>query len=231
MTKTAIIDSKLITQEVEKTERTNLLISNSKIIGVGYIPDDEGCNKIEANGYYTINAVTNIDSNYSAEIKAEAKSAGITHWITPSSEPSHEADCILESSANTLNFIENAETTQTPCLVALNSLTSDLTSHTYTHTTFSIPGNAVISDTKNALKLLIEKKATHIHLTPPFSDTSIHEINEALKSTFSLRDIAALLSFNSWTFLQKKPDSISLLRSPNFTLYSPTKTPHILGTF
>lgn len=231
MTKTAILDSKLITQEIEKTERTNLLLSNSKLIGIGYIPDDEDGNKVQANGYYTLNAITSIILNISNSDKQNAAQFGITNWISQSDRPSHDPNCIAETSPHINAFIDHAETTQTPCLIALQTCNSDLLKTDYTHTTFSIPSSEVVSNTKETLRLLLNKKATHIHLVPPFTDTSIYEIHEALKSTFSLRDISAFLSFNAWPYLDKKPDSISLLKSPSFTLFSPTKTPHILGAF
>lgn len=231
MTKLAILDSKLITQEVEKTERTNILLSRGKVIGIGYIPDDEDCEKLQANGYYTIRTVTSFNLNYSQDELSTAKEAGITQWLQTSDTAQQTPFCTSELDPNHQDLINQAETTQTSCLVALQSANSKLLNTTYTHTSFSLPSSEVINNTRESLSLLIKKTATHIHLTPPFTPNSIFEIHEALKSTFSLRDIAAFLSHSAWKYLEKTPESVSLLKSPSFTLFSPEKTPRILGTF
>jgi hypothetical protein len=230
MSKKAILDSKLISPLLEAVERTNLLISHSKLIGIGYIPDDEECDKLQANGYYTINAVTSVKKPNTPHSETDFLNAGVTHWILPTNDCPNSPFCVLENADAIDDSIQHAENTQTPCLVALQSSKSPLLNTEYTHTQFSLPSSDVIHNTKSALRQLIDKKATHIHIDVP-SDSTLFEIHEALKSTFSLKDIVGLTSYNAWQFLPTKPDPVALLKSPSFTLLSTSKTPRILATF
>ncbi|MAH80939.1 MAG: hypothetical protein CMP39_04600 [Rickettsiales bacterium] len=75
MKKTVILDGKK--RYKNQYETINLIISNQKIIGVGYLPDDEESNKINAKNHLLVPNIINFTHLFSKEIK-RLKNNGIS---------------------------------------------------------------------------------------------------------------------------------------------------------
>ena len=230
MKKLAIIDAKLVLPHQANHERTNVLVYKNKLIGIGYIPDDDESQSIQANGYYLINALTGIDLNITEIHKKEALKSGITNWIPINTDKETGKLCSPASDPNISELIATAENTQTPCLIAITSTEElALIKPNYTHTKFSINLSLLLAEPKQVLPHITANSIIHIHFSPPYSETLILSIVNALKTTLSFGDTCNLLGANAHSFLMIKIPSISLLNTPNFTLFSPDKTPSILG--
>lgn len=133
MEKTAIINAKPLHNNLDISERKNLLLCNKKIIGIGYIPDDDKSTIIEANGYYILfdTVYLNVKNNTTKTMAAD----GFSHVmntnekiipITTSTDITSNMDAIY--SVNDVSLIENIDT-------FLPYINSEKISHIHTENT------------------------------------------------------------------------------------------------
>jgi hypothetical protein len=133
MEKTAIINAKPLHPNLNIPERKNLLLCNKKIIGIGYIPDDDKSTIIEANGYYILfdTVYVNVKNNAAKTMASDGFSRVINANekiipINTSTDITSNNDAIY--SVNDLSLIENLDT-------FLPYINSEKISHIHTENT------------------------------------------------------------------------------------------------
>lgn len=115
MEKTAIINAKPLHNNLDLPERKNLLLCNKKIIGIGYIPDDDKSTIIEANDYNILfdTVYLNIKNTTTKTMAVDGFSRVINANekiipITTSTDIANDNDTIY--SVNDVSLIKNLDT-------------------------------------------------------------------------------------------------------------------------
>ena len=109
MKKTVILDGKK--RYKNQYETINIILSKQTIIGVGYLPDDEDCDKINAKNHLIVANITNLNSLFKNKIDSE-RNNGISnrtpsYWnIETESIPKQKTDFIIHPN---LAYDENIE--------------------------------------------------------------------------------------------------------------------------
>jgi hypothetical protein len=226
MGKTIIIDAKLFNSQTKEFSRTNILLAGHKILGLGYIPDDDDVEAelLNVNGSFIIPFLTD-SYPLTEDIKHIAHKNGITNSIDFS-------DILCEKSGVQLKeALQKAEKEKTKLYCILQNLDQDLNTYMDAKNRNNklcagISVTLLIKQNNSVIKDLVKK---NIIQTIVCGENNYENFVETafsyLKKYFEIPDILNLMSYNPFHIAEQKVPSFTLLSKPSITIVDPKKTP------
>jgi hypothetical protein len=226
MEKTIIIDAKLYNSQSQEFSRTNILLAGRKILGLGYIPDDDDiqADTINVNGSFIIPSLSNCYPIKESD-KNIANKSGFTNTLD-------YKELLCDKTGSDLAYtLQMATRTQSPLYCILQNLSEDLSIYMEAKKNNStlaagVPLNILEKEDLAILEALTKNGTiqTIVCGHSPY-ETFIENALAYLSPSFDMPDILKLLSFNPFYVAGRKVPDICLLSSPNLCIIDPKKSP------
>ncbi len=226
MGKTIIIDAKLLNKQTKEFSRSNILLAGQKILGLGYVPDDDDikADLLNVNGSFVLPFL----SHY-YPLDEKSKPLYIKNGITNALD--YEELLCNKSGENLKEALEKAEKSQTPLYCILQNLQEDLTIYKAAKKNneflaAGIPLDILEKEDISKLEALTQNGIIQTIVCEKDSCEAFLERAIAyLHPTFQMSDILTLLCFNPFFIAGEKAPEFTLLSSPNFCIVDPKKSP------
>lgn len=220
MTKTAFINGKILDLSNHSQKILNLVIGNQKIIGQGYVPDDEDATIIDINNTYILPNVCVFPYEDLEIVNSKSlQTPDVLEALFKKSTP-----FITTTSGSELMYLlQQSQPFKTPLHCVLQNADTDLIVYkqakaTNPNLTASIPINLLRTNKalQNAIESLYEENLIQgIMFEKKDESDCLNFCFNDLLSIISIETSIKLLTTLSYTLLKKK-EGLSLMATPNF---------------